>query len=121
MSTVHVAGLGGQTEVIEFVGGLAELDGQGRSCGHYAVERNHLAVLTYLAEQGADLAVADSKKATMAHLAAYFGHAEVLALLLKHAPGLRHMKDSGGSTPEDLAAGQGHSAALQVLRGRSEL
>ena len=72
-------------------------------------------MLRFLAEHDEDLGVADGQQATMAHLSAYFGHAEALALVLENAPKLRNARDGGGKTPQALARQRGDAAVLRVL------
>ena len=136
MTCAHAAGLGGHLAVLEFVVGprqqqkgargdgvaWAQLqDKKGKTCGHYAAERGHIAVLEYLVLRGVDLTATDQSGATVAHLASYFGHADVVALLLAHAPELFDVKDVHGAVPRVIAQHRGRAAVLDVFKDKSEL
>jgi ankyrin repeat protein len=131
MNTAHAAGLGGHPDVLKYVGGGGKVeasaaglmiaqDKKGKTCGHYAAERGHLAVLRYLTVAGLDLSTVDQSGASVAHIASYFGHAEAVGLLLEYAPQLFswNAKDGNGATAYKLAKQRGHTAVLDQFRAK---
>ena len=69
-----------------------------------------------------DLTIADySARATVAHIASFFGHSEMVALLLAHAPEeLFSLEDIHGATPHSVAQQKGQSAVLEVFQAHSK-
>jgi len=79
-----------------------------------AAERGSDRALEALLVGRANVALADSKGWTAAHLAAYFGHAPCLRLLLD-AGAPRDAKDKEGDTPLHYAALEGHTECCSLL------
>ena len=52
----------------------------------------------------------------MAHIASFFGHAEMVELLLAHAPELFSLEDIHGATPHSVAQQKGQSGVLEVFQ-----
>jgi hypothetical protein len=72
-----------------------------------------------------DLTIADySARATVAHIASFFGHSEMVALLLAHAEQLGvdlfSLEDIHGATPHSVAQQKGQSAVLEVFQAHSK-
>lgn len=52
-------------------------------------------------------------------LAAYDGHADIVALLVQHWPESINVRNAAGATPRMIAAARGHAAVIEILRRAS--
>lgn len=88
-------------------------DGLGTTCLHQAAHIGHVEILSYLLEQGADVANAPSAVTALMY-ASVRGHVGVVERLIQHTQGADvDQRDSYGRTALSLASAKGH---LMVVR-----
>jgi ankyrin repeat protein len=99
--------------------GLQETDNQGRTALHWAANRGHEAVATFLLEQGAQANGSDALGETPFILACKKGHLAVVRLLLRHVgEQALHQRDDDGRTALHWAASWGHGEEVAFLLGQ---
>uniref|UniRef100_A0A8D3E860 Ankyrin repeat domain 39 n=1 Tax=Scophthalmus maximus TaxID=52904 RepID=A0A8D3E860_SCOMX len=81
---------------------------------HYASRSGHLAVCTFLLENGACASPQTPGGATPLHRSAYCGHLDVVRILL-HRRADPMLCDDDGASPLHKAAEQGHDEVCQLL------
>ena len=95
------------------------LDHQDRAVGnsalHWAAAKDHLQLVTFLLQRGADIALANSSGGTALHSAAANGSASCVEELLRHGcpEGVR---DAEGRSAEAWAEVRGHGEVLAAMR-----
>ena len=88
---------------------------------HAAIRGRHVEVVRYLVERGADVNARDRDGASALNYAAWWGPAEVVALLVDGGADVRTDVDGRGRSPLHMAAlrDQAGIAALLIARGAS--
>ena len=82
-----------------------------------AVAYQRLSYIQFLVEHGADCGALDNQGMSLLHIAAWFGHQDVLDFLLKNEAALKHLevKDSDGRTPLLVASFRASTACCELL------
>jgi len=100
--------------------------GEGRWCraALHAAQKGHLEVVLTLVDAGADLSICMAGNGwSPLFVAAWSGHAAVVAELLQHAPDRSaattqdHLEIPAGSTALSVAQHKGHQDVVELLRG----
>ncbi|XP_028313569.1 ankyrin repeat domain-containing protein 39 [Gouania willdenowi] len=93
-------------------------DSAGYTALHYASRSGHLAICSFLLENGACASPQTPGGATPLHRAAYCGHLDVVKLLLKRRADPT-LCDDDGASPLHKAAERGHGEVCQLLLDHS--
>ena len=114
-----LAAMRGQKDVIQLLlhkGANTNIEGKyGETPLHYAAAYGHPDVVQVLLDHGADPnRKTKSRQVTPLHLAAQMGHLDVVKILLAGGAD-RHMTDTGGRTPTQLAANNHQSEVVELL------
>lgn len=80
-----------------------------------AIVKNHVAVVQFLLEQGAEVNVWDDRGTTPLIYAVQFKNHEILKLLLNHKPDTTHT-DKNGKTAFEYAVFSGDEVIIQLLK-----
>ena len=103
-------------EILKCGGNPNHLDEDGMSAILYAAIHGQLDVFIELVEMGGDLLAKSRDGSTPLHLAAYYGHDELVQYILKRASSVDpNLRDNDGSTPLHNAAYKGQYACASVL------
>ncbi|KAF3456881.1 hypothetical protein FNV43_RR01535 [Rhamnella rubrinervis] len=88
----------------------------GRTALHAVVASNLDVLCIKLLSKMPELAkLADEKKRTPLHFAAWFGRPSLVETLVNYDPTLAYMRDDGGMTPLHIAAKEGHIPCITKL------
>jgi cytohesin len=91
-----------------------QIDDHGSSPLHYAAAAGHVAVVSWLIEQGADVKVVDKTGVAALHRASKEGQIGAMELLLESGADV-NVKNENGVAALHVAALRGHVAAMQLL------
>mmetsp|Transcript_17586 Transcript_17586/g.53176 ORF Transcript_17586/g.53176 Transcript_17586/m.53176 type:complete len:197 (-) Transcript_17586:278-868(-) len=108
---------GQETRLKQLLQAGQDVNEQDEQCGwpalYYAAWKNWLWMAEWLLENGADTSIASGEGDTPVHIAARYGHADILKLLVsKNAVNDRN---EFGKTPLDLARQRGHWECVGIL------
>ena len=83
-----------------------------------ASQMGYLDVVELLLARDADVNIQNEDGETALHLAAFYGHSEVVQVLLGNDVNLRmvHAQNNEGKTSLDLASNEGHHDIAQLLQ-----
>lgn len=90
-------------------------DGKGKTALFYAEEREHVRLINFLIENGADIGFKDSEGMTCMHQAAKNGRIVSCAALLSNDSNIVNMPDDGGWTPIVWATEHRHTSTARYL------
>ncbi|XP_039269429.2 histone-lysine N-methyltransferase EHMT2-like [Styela clava] len=94
---------------------LNNKDAKGKTALFYAEEREHVRLINFLIENGADISMKDAEGMTCMHQAAKHGRIVSCAALLSNDSNIVNMPDDGGWTPIVWATEHKHTSTAKYL------
>ena len=86
---------------------------KGDTALHIACENNHLQIVQYLIEKGANIEIQDCGGKTSLHFASLYGNTEVVKYLVSKGAN-KNAKTKNGKTPYDIACNSYNSDKSQI-------